>query len=107
MKAQYGYNLPAGYVEVEVANLKVLALGLIPKPSIVELKGGGNLKDALKASRKVWFRDFDFVDTDIYERGLMPIGATFEGPAIIEQPDTTTVIPPKSKCKIDNTATSS
>jgi|MudIll2142460700_1097286.scaffolds.fasta_scaffold02913_2 N-methylhydantoinase A len=101
MKAQYGYNLPPGYVEVELVNLKVLGIGLVPKPEIVEVKRDGNLKDALKKPRKVWFRDFDFVETAIYERGRMPIGATFDGPAIIEQPDTTTVIPPKSKCKID------
>ena len=101
MKAQYGYNMPPGYIEVEVVNVKVLAIGLIPKPEIVEVERGGDLKDALKPSRKVWFRDYDFVETDIYERNLMPIGAEFEGPAIIEQPDTTTVIPPKSHCKVD------
>jgi N-methylhydantoinase A len=86
---------------VELVNLKVLGIGLVPKPEIGEVKRDANLKDALKKPRKVWFRDFDFVETAIYERGLMPIGATFDGPAIIEQPDTTTVIPPKSKCKID------
>ncbi|MBW2610098.1 MAG: hydantoinase/oxoprolinase family protein [Deltaproteobacteria bacterium] len=105
MKAQYGYNMPSGYIEVEIVNLRVLAIGLIPKPDIVEVKREGNIKNALKEPRKVWFRDYDFVDTDIYERERMPIGATFEGPAIIEQPDTTTVIPPESKCKIDKYGT--
>lgn len=101
MKAQYGYTMPPGYIEVEVVNLKVQAIGLIPKPEIVEISRRGHLKDALKEPRKVWFRDYGFVETDIYERGLMPVGAKFEGPAIVEQPDTTTVIPPKSKCHVD------
>jgi N-methylhydantoinase A len=61
-----------------------------------------SLKDAAKPSRKVWFRDIGFVDTDIYERGLIPVGAEFEGPAVLEQPDTTTVIPPRAKCRVDD-----
>jgi N-methylhydantoinase A len=101
MKAQYGYNMPPGYIEVEVVNLRIQAIGLIPKPDIAEVRREGSIKDALKEPRKVWFRDYDFVDTVIYERGKMPIGADFEGPAIIEQPDTTTVIPPESTCTID------
>lgn len=102
MKSKYGYTLPEGYVETELVNLRVIARGLVPKPEIKEVTRGGNLKDALKKPRKVWFKDVDFVDTDIYERSQIPIGATFNGPAIVEQPDTTTVIPPRSSCKVDS-----
>ena len=42
--------------------------------------------------------------TDIYERNLLPTGATFNGPAIVEQQDTTTVIPPRTHCKVDQYA---
>jgi N-methylhydantoinase A len=55
----------------------------------------------MKKPRKVWYRDYDFVDASIYERNLLPIGATFDGPAIVEQQDTTTVIPPRTHCKVD------
>ena len=37
----------------------------------------------------------------IYEREKLPVGATFDGPAIIEQPDTTTVMPPHTHCSVD------
>jgi len=104
MKAKFGYTLPPGYVETEVVNLRVIATGIIPKPEIAKVTRGGNIKDAMKKPRKVWFRDAGFVDSDIYERNLLPIGATFDGPAIVEQQDTTTVIPPRTHCKIDSYA---
>ncbi len=101
MKAKYGYNLPPGYVPVEVVNLRVIGMGVIPKPDLARIDRSGKLEDAKKPSRKVWFKDAGFVETDIYERGLLPVGATFEGPAIIEQPDTTTVMPPRTNCRVD------
>ncbi len=55
-----------------------------------------------KPSRKVWFRDAGFVDADIYERASLGSGATFTGPAIVEQPDTTTVMPPDTTCTVDD-----
>jgi len=101
MQAKYGYVLPKGYVETELVNLRVIAKGIVTKPDMPEISRSGNLKNALKKPRKVWFRDVGFVDTDIYQRDLMPIGATFNGPAIVEQPDTTTVIPPRTQCNVD------
>jgi N-methylhydantoinase A len=101
MKAKYGYNLPPGYVDLELVNLRVVAMGIIPKPKLPQIDRKGTLKNAEKTPRKVWFKDSGFVTTKIYERDLLPVGATFEGPAIVEQPDTTTVMPPKTLCKID------
>ena len=102
MKTAYGYELPPGYVPVEIVNLRIVAMGIIPKPDLPEIERAGSLADARKPNRKVWFKDTGFVDTDIYERDLLPVGATFEGPAVIEQPDTTTVMPPKTQCRVDN-----
>jgi N-methylhydantoinase A len=102
MKTAYGYELPPGYVPVEIVNLRMVAMGIIPKPDLSEIERKSSLADARKPNRKVWFKDVGFVDTDIYEREILPVGATFEGPAIIEQPDTTTVMPPKTRCRVDN-----
>lgn len=102
MKATYGYILPPGYVPLEIVNLRVIAMGIIPKPDLPKIDRKGNLRDAQKPSRKVWFKDLGFVNTEIYERDLLPVGASFEGPAVIEQPDTTTVMPPKTRCQVDD-----
>ena len=101
MKVKYGYNLPPGYVPVEIVNLRVVAMGIIPKPDLAKVDRKGSLKKAMKPSRKVWFKDVGFVETAIYERELIPNGARFNGPAIVEQPDTTTVLPPRTKARAD------
>ena len=41
-------------------------------------------------------------DTPIYQRDLLPLGAQFDGPAIVEQPDTTTVVYPGFTCRVDD-----
>jgi N-methylhydantoinase A len=101
MQAAYGYTLPPGYAPVELVNLRVIGRGDLPKPSLPETQGGATLDAARKPSRKVWFRDAGFVEASIYERGKLPAGATLDGPAVIEQPDTTTVMPPGSHCSVD------
>lgn len=101
MQAAYGYTLPPGYAPVELVNLRVIARGDLPKPNLPELKRETTLAQAAKPSRKVWFKDAGFVETAIYERERLPVGANVAGPAIIEQPDTTTVMPPRTNCTVD------
>jgi N-methylhydantoinase A len=62
-----------------------------PKPSLAE---------ARRASRPVWF-DAGWVDTPIYGRELLPTDARFDGPAIVEQLDCTTVIEPGNRVEVD------
>ncbi len=102
MEAAYGYNLPPGYSPVEIDNLRIVAYGEITKPDLQKLNGGGSLEAATKTPRQVWFKDAGFVNTAIYERGLLPAGAAFDGPAVVEQPDTTTVMPPGTHCRVDD-----
>ena len=48
--------------------------------------------DPLKGQRRVVF-DLDQVnEVDIFERRHIAVGGTVAGPAVIEQPDTTTVL---------------
>jgi N-methylhydantoinase A len=48
----------------------------------------------------VWF-DGGWQDTPIYRREHLPAGATLVGPAIVEQLDTTTVIEPGDRARVD------
>lgn len=104
MKARYGYILPPGFVEVEIVNLRIVAYGKLPKPALPKIKKtGGSLKQALKGKRKVFFEEaHGFIESSIYERGLLPPGAAFNGPAIVEQQDTTTVMPPGCRARVDD-----
>jgi N-methylhydantoinase A len=101
MQAAYGYTLPPGYAPVELVNLRVVAKGEIPKPSLPKKAPGGTIAQALKGRRRVWYKDSGFVEASIYERGRLPVGSSFDGPAIVEQPDTTSVLPPGTHCRVD------
>jgi N-methylhydantoinase A len=57
-------------------------------------------------TRPVWFDDADEPqDTPVYARDDLRAGTTFTGPAIIEQLDTTTLIPPGVHASVDTTGT--
>jgi N-methylhydantoinase A len=49
----------------------------------------------------VYFEETGFADTPIYERAALAPGATIDGPAIVEQMDTTIAIPPGARAQID------
>ncbi len=59
-----------------------------------------SLAEALRTRRPVWF-DGAWVDTPVYRREHLPSGATFEGPAIVEQLDCTTVVEPGNRVAMD------
>ena len=42
-----------------------------------------------------------FVMTPVYDRDKLPVNARISGPAIVEQMDTTTVVPPRAKMRND------
>jgi N-methylhydantoinase A len=58
------------------------------------------LSNALIGEREVWF-DGKFVASKIYDRSLLCPGTQVEGPAVIEQFDSTVPIPAKVVARID------
>ncbi len=58
-------------------------------------------EEARKTSRKVNF-DGNWLDTPVYNKALLLSGNVVEGPCIIDQLDTTTIIPPKVIGKINS-----
>ena len=78
---------------LEVVNLRVTALTTLPRPSLVpvELNGRKDPDAAREPDRNVYFRGRS-VPTPIYHRILLRPGDVVNGPAIIEQEDSTTVV---------------
>jgi N-methylhydantoinase A len=97
----YGHSAPDE--PVELVNLRVTAVGRIAKPRLREIElQGTELGSALKDRRPVFFAESDgFVDCPIYDRYLLSAGAIVEGPAIVEEFDTTTVLHPGYKASVD------
>ena len=59
-------------------------------------------KGAAKGTRRVRFDAAREVRATLYERGLLPPGARLDGPAIVEQFDATTVVPPGWGATVDD-----
>jgi N-methylhydantoinase A len=57
--------------------------------------------EASKGVRGVFFETERPIETTIYDRARLAIGATFAGPAIVEQFDATTVVPPDWHASVD------
>ena len=96
----YGYRMPDQ--TIEAVNLRLAVVVHRPVPPAWKHHGGGDsIEKALIEVRPVWFAETGFVDTNVYRRESLPADATLTGPAIIEQMDTTTVVPPQSKVRID------
>jgi len=89
----YGYAR-AGQ-PVEFVNFRAVHTYPLPRPRIREpARAAGALADAKAGERRAHFAPSGFVATPVYARARLPLGARLTGPAIVEQPDTTTVIPP-------------
>ena len=56
---------------------------------------------ALIEHRPVWFPETGFVETPILDRALLPRDGEFVGPAIVEQMDTTLVVPVGARIRSD------
>ena len=86
---------------VEIYQLHLTAIGKTPKPSFnpaVEL----NLDPGEpRETRLVFFGELGWLETPVYERESVPAGAMFSGPAIVDQFDSTTMIPPNTTAVID------
>ncbi|POZ57366.1 Acetophenone carboxylase gamma subunit [Lysinibacillus sphaericus] len=85
---------------VEIYGLRVTAIGTVPKPNFPQFAPTGSLQDAYKETRPVYF-DGAYVETNVYYRDKIPVYAQLQGPAIVDQLDTTTVIPPGFTAEVD------
>lgn len=89
--ALYGYSMPGA--PLELINLRVRALGLTDKPRFESSPATGrHTSHALKGYREAYF-DGGFARTPVYEGLKLENGNELIGPAIIEQPNTTLVVP--------------
>lgn len=96
----YTYRLPAE--PVAVTNLRLDAIGLHPSPEPGEWQVEGNGQPALKGTRDVLFDVTEGrIETPIYERDRLGAGAELEGPCIVEEPTSTTVLLAGQRLTVD------
>ena len=96
----YGYDMPGQPVEVVNLRLAVTVKRRAPTHERHQ-PVRGSVKDAVIEKRKVWFPETGFIATPVYDRDRLPVNCRLTGPAVIEQMDTTTVVPPRAKLRSD------
>jgi len=98
--ASFSRLLPG--LAVRIVSLRVAAIGRRPAFdfSVFAPDASSSLDKAKTGSRNVWFPG-GWRETAVWSRLALPAGATIEGPAILEQPDATTVIEPGHVARVD------
>jgi N-methylhydantoinase A len=78
-------------------------VGLIAKPKFPVYEGGSaDAGAAIKTRRKVFFKEAGgFVDTPIYDVLRLKPGNRIDGPAIVEDPNSTILVLPQQTASID------
>jgi len=96
-------------VPIEALNFRVVASGPVPEISVSGPKSGAppaRISLAPKSTRKAYFPEArGYVDTPVYDRYALPPGASFQGPAIIEERESTTVAGPGARLRVDDRLT--
>jgi len=97
--ARYGYSSPGE--PVEIVTWKLSAVGGTPRVNLAKAATAGT-RDPRKGERPAYFPERGgFVDTPLYDRYLLTAGASIVGPAIVEERESTTVLPPGAAATVD------
>ncbi|MET0238831.1 MAG: hydantoinase/oxoprolinase family protein [Sphingobium sp.] len=84
---------------VELANVRVDAIGTFPPPPIASAPSSGSAADAQTGTTRAYVED-GWVDAPIYDRAKLGVGAVVHGPAIITQLDTTSWLLPGQRGEV-------
>ena len=95
------YGRIPGDLPIEIINCRVALSGYARKVDIcppLPARPGGQ---ARKGERQVWFPGIGFAAVGVHARGLLAGGEAIDGPAIVEEPECTVVVPPGQRCIVD------
>lgn len=96
----YTFSLPD--TPAEIVNLHLVAYGQLQKPALQEIPAQkGDISEAIKETRRVFFSGDGWLETPIYDRSKLGSGATAQGPLVVEEPTTATVVCPGQTLSVD------
>ncbi len=86
---------------VDLFRLNLAAIGVVPKAELVQRAESDETPVPI-GRRAVYFDEQEnAIDTPIYEHDGLPAGIKVAGPLVIEQPDSTVLIPPGAVAETD------
>ena len=88
---------------LELVTVRLRARGVVETPDLRPEDAGGTAEDAITDTRTVVF-DGDAHDTRVYDRELLGVEATFDGPGIVEGSVGTVVVHPGQVATVDEYA---
>jgi 5-oxoprolinase (ATP-hydrolysing)/N-methylhydantoinase A len=89
--------------KIQIVSFRVRARGAIPALTLTQAETG-SAGAARKGTRRAWFGE-GFVDAAVYDRYALAPGAMFVGPAIVEEREATTIVPPGDSVRVDESGT--
>jgi N-methylhydantoinase A len=89
-----------GEQPVEIVNLRVEAIGEVYHPEVREAGQGGTTDPTPIETRSAWFGD-DWNDVPVYSRDDLGVGASLNGPAIVQEFGSTIVVFPTWNARVD------
>ena len=96
----YGRKVPD--VPLEIINWRVVASGPQPKMDFSSPRSTDAGRSAEKGARLAFFPEHGrYVETKVYDRYALAPGATFNGPAIVEERESTLVVSPRGRATLD------
>ena len=98
---RFGVELPE--IRPVLVNLHTAVIGkrkAVSLRAIAASNPKATLAEAQRTTRPVWF-DGGWVETPVYVREHLPEAAVFDGPAIVEQLDCTSVVEPGCRVEVD------
>ena len=95
----YGFRMPG--TASEIVNLRAIGSGAVPKPELpVGVLGEADASGAVAEEHEIVFRG-ERLPTKIYDRAKLAPGNRFDGPAIVTEFDSTTVVLPGYAAEVD------
>lgn len=93
------HRLPQG-VPIEALNWRITVAGPPPELALAAASPGAGA--IVKGRRAAWFAETGrFVDTPVFDRYSLAPGTELDGPAIVEERESTAVIGPGGRCRVD------
>jgi len=97
----YGHNAPEE--PKEIVSLNVMGIGRVKKPLLQTINRGIEtpVPESQLGKRKVYLGDGKYQEFSIYQRDKLQATNTIPGPAVIEEPTSTTIVGPDKTCYVD------
>jgi len=91
-------------VPVEAITWRVVSSGPRPELRLIAGTGGGaDAGAARKGTRRAWMPELGgMAEVPVYDRYRLGPGAAFDGPAIVEERESTLIVGPNARCRVDD-----